>query len=159
MSGPETVSRVLIPNLKIGAVIGKGGAIIKHIREVSGAKVTISDSCTGLHDEADDRMVTAAGMFNSVQVAFSHILSHAGYLGPGAEPLADLTGDPECVPNSFRLLIPNIKAGGLIGRGGMTIKAIREHSGARIEISSHAFQFHHLHGPLPPPPGPPLSPQ
>lgn len=33
-SGPETVSRVLIPNCKIGAVIGKGGAIIKHIREV-----------------------------------------------------------------------------------------------------------------------------
>lgn len=34
-AGPETVSRVLIPNCKIGAVIGKGGAIIKHIREVS----------------------------------------------------------------------------------------------------------------------------
>lgn len=33
-TGPETVSRVLIPNCKIGAVIGKGGAIIKHIREV-----------------------------------------------------------------------------------------------------------------------------
>lgn len=33
--GMETVSRVLIPNCKIGAVIGKGGAIIKHIREVS----------------------------------------------------------------------------------------------------------------------------
>ena len=32
--GMETVSRVLIPNCKIGAVIGKGGAIIKHIREV-----------------------------------------------------------------------------------------------------------------------------
>ncbi|CAM9695099.1 unnamed protein product [Discosporangium mesarthrocarpum] len=44
---------------------------------------------------------------------------------------------------------------------GMTIKAIREHSGARIEISSHAFQFHNLHGPLPPctPGGPPMSPQ
>lgn len=35
-TGPETVSRVLIPNCKIGAVIGKGGAIIKHIREVRG---------------------------------------------------------------------------------------------------------------------------
>lgn len=34
--GMETVSRVLIPNCKIGAVIGKGGAIIKHIREVRG---------------------------------------------------------------------------------------------------------------------------
>lgn len=33
-AGMETVSRVLIPNCKIGAVIGKGGAIIKHIREV-----------------------------------------------------------------------------------------------------------------------------
>eukprot|EP00752_Nemacystus_decipiens_P002137 g2037.t1 len=148
--GMETVSRVLIPNCKIGAVIGKGGAIIKHIREVSGAKVTISDSCTGLHDDSDDRMVTAAGTFNSVQLAFTHILSHAGAVGPDADPVMGLAGgDPDCVANSFRLLIPNVKAGGLIGRGGCTIKAIREQSGARIEISSHAFHFHPVHGPLP----------
>ncbi|CAM9807502.1 unnamed protein product, partial [Ectocarpus sp. 4 AP-2014] len=158
--GMETVSRVLIPNCKIGAVIGKGGAIIKHIREVSGAKVTISDSCTGLHDDSDDRMVTAAGTFNSVQLAFTHILSHAGAVGPDADPVMGLAGgDPDCVANSFRLLIPNVKAGGLIGRGGCTIKAIREQSGARIEISSHAFHFHPVHGPLPTPLHHPPTPQ
>lgn len=119
---------------------------------MSGAKVTISDSCTGLHDDADDRMVTAAGTFNSVQLAFTHILSHAGAVGPDADPVMGLAGgDPDCVANAFRLLIPNVKAGGLIGRGGCTIKAIREHSGARIEISSHAFHFHPVHGPLPAP--------
>lgn len=41
--GMETVSRVLIPNCKIGAVIGKGGAIIKHIREVSGLVCVAAD--------------------------------------------------------------------------------------------------------------------
>ncbi|CAN0552367.1 unnamed protein product, partial [Ectocarpus sp. 12 AP-2014] len=39
----ETVSRVLIPNCKIGAVIGKGGAIIKHIREVRGLARVAAD--------------------------------------------------------------------------------------------------------------------
>lgn len=115
--------------------------------------MTISDSCTGLHDDSDDRMVTAAGTFNSVQLAFTHILSHAGAVGPDADPVMGLAGgDPDCVANSFRLLIPNVKAGGLIGRGGCTIKGIREQSGARIEISSHAFHFHPVHGPLPAPP-------
>lgn len=97
-------------------------------------------------------MVTAAGTFNSVQLAFTHILSHAGAVGPDADPVMGLAGgDPDCVANSFRLLIPNVKAGGLIGRGGCTIKAIREQSGARIEISSQAFHFHPVHGPLPAP--------
>lgn len=97
-------------------------------------------------------MVTAAGTFNSVQLAFTHILSHAGAVGPDADPVMGLAGgDPDCVANAFRLLIPNVKAGGLIGRGGCTIKAIREHSGARIEISSNAFHFHPVHGPLPAP--------
>lgn len=39
--GMETVSRVLIPNCKIGAVIGKGGSIIKHIREVRVTTVAV----------------------------------------------------------------------------------------------------------------------
>lgn len=44
-TGPETVSRVLIPNCKIGAVIGKGGAIIKHIREVRGGVSCLLQVC------------------------------------------------------------------------------------------------------------------
>lgn len=104
-------------------------------------------------------MVTATGTFNSVQLAFVHILSHVGALGPGADPVMGLAGgDPDCAANSFRLLIPNVKAGGLIGRGGCTIKAIREQSGARIEISSNAFHFHPVHGTLPGPAPVPLQP-
>lgn len=104
-------------------------------------------------------MVTAAGTFNSVQLAFTHILSHVGALGHDADPVMGLAGgDPDCAANSFRLLIPNVKAGGLIGRGGCTIKAIREQSGARIEISSNAFHFHPVHGPLPAPAPLPLQP-
>lgn len=104
-------------------------------------------------------MVTATGTFNSVQLAFMHILSHVGALGPDADPVMGLAGgDPDCAANSFRLLIPNVKAGGLIGRGGCTIKAIREQSGARIEISSNAFHFHPVHGTLPGPAPVPLQP-
>lgn len=129
------MSRILISNAKIGAVIGKGGSIVKHIREGSGAKVTISDGCAGMPsagpcagEEAGDRMVTMTGPYHCIASAFSSILSHAEGL-PGDRPADDASA-------SFRMLVPNGKAGGLIGRGGGTIKSIREQSCARIEISS-----------------------
>ncbi|CAM9856701.1 unnamed protein product, partial [Phaeothamnion confervicola] len=152
---------MLVPNIKVGAVIGKGGSIVKQIREASGAKVTISDSCTALHDDVlEDRTITCTGPFAAVGAAFGMILSHCGVIGfgdtlglnggcgggglGGGGSMAGGGGGgggsdglgPDGLPHVCRLLVPNSRAGGLIGRGGATIKAIREHSGARIEISS-----------------------
>ncbi|KAG5189150.1 hypothetical protein JKP88DRAFT_347756 [Tribonema minus] len=167
----EAMSRVLIPNAKIGAVIGKGGAIVKHIRECSGARVTISDAgddagwAGGGGPGGGERLLHIIGSFFAVVTAFGAILAHAetpsngdplpglaalvasGMLSGEATSAAALEAALPLPPSGFRMLISSAKAGALIGRAGATIKAIRDASGARIDISSH------LAGGLPVPPG------
>ena len=52
-SGEELVFRVLCPNKKIGGVIGKGGTIIRRLREEIGVKIKVTDSVPG----SDDRII------------------------------------------------------------------------------------------------------
>ncbi len=149
--GPvEMLTRILIPNSKIGAVIGKGGSIIKKIRESSGAKITICGSCAGAPgsggganaaDDSGDRMVTIVGLYLTVLAAFSAIVRQT-------EPVFGKRGTDEPTwgggghnsgSTCVRLLVPNNKAGGLIGRGGSTIRVIRDQSCARIEISTQGL--------------------
>ncbi len=149
--GPlEMLTRILIPNSKIGAVIGKGGSIIKKIRESSGAKITICGSCAGAPgvgenntaDDSGDRMVTIAGLYLAVLSAFQAIVSQTepGFGKRGTdEPTRGGGGHSNSGSICVRLLVPNSRAGGLIGRGGSTIRVIREQSCARIEISSHGL--------------------
>ena len=92
-------------------------------------------------------MVTMTGTFNAVQLAITHILSHAGAAGPNANPVMGPCGG-DCLANAVRILIPNVKAGGLIGRSGLNIKTIRERSGACITLSTRAFILYTAHGPL-----------
>ena len=43
----EMTTKVMLPNSKVGAVIGKQGTVIKAIRDNSGAKVNISETVAG----------------------------------------------------------------------------------------------------------------
>jgi len=45
----EATTRLLIPGARIGGVIGRGGEVIKSIREMSGARISIASA------GADDR--------------------------------------------------------------------------------------------------------
>ncbi len=146
----EMLTCILIPNSKIGAVIGKGGSIIKKIRESSGAKITICSNCSGASglgggenaaDDSGDRMVTIAGLYLTVLAAFSAIVRQTEPVfgkGGNDEPTRG-GGGHNSGSTCVRLLVPNNKAGGLIGRGGSTIRAIREQSCARIEISTQGL--------------------
>ncbi|XP_044506783.1 uncharacterized protein LOC123226344 [Mangifera indica] len=49
----DTVYRILCPSRKIGGVIGKGGGIIKTLREKTKAKITVADSIPG----SDERII------------------------------------------------------------------------------------------------------
>eukprot|EP00612_Vaucheria_litorea_P005351 CAMPEP_0171464708 /NCGR_PEP_ID=MMETSP0945-20130129/7949_1 /TAXON_ID=109269 /ORGANISM="Vaucheria litorea, Strain CCMP2940" /LENGTH=637 /DNA_ID=CAMNT_0011991911 /DNA_START=105 /DNA_END=2018 /DNA_ORIENTATION=+ len=157
--GSEVMSRVLIPNTKIGAVIGRGGAIVKYIRECTGARITISD----VGDDAawagsggpnsGERLVHIVGSFNAVCTAFGAVLAHAetpsngeplhglaslvrmGFLS--GESIHALEANISMPASGFRMLVPSIKVGALIGKSGSTITLIRETSRAHIEISSH----------------------
>lgn len=47
LSPGETLFRILCPTTKTGGLIGKGGAIIRQVREETGAKIRIDDSAHG----------------------------------------------------------------------------------------------------------------
>lgn len=49
----DTVFRILCPESKAGSVIGKGGSIIKNLRQETGAKIMIADAVPG----AEDRVI------------------------------------------------------------------------------------------------------
>ncbi len=146
----EMLTCILIPNSKIGAVIGKGGSIVKNIRESSGAKITICGNCSGASglggsenaaDDSGNRMVTIAGLYLTVLAAFSAIVRQTEPVfgkGGNDEP-ARGGGGNNSGSTCVRLLVPTNKAGGLVGRGGSTIRAIREQSCARIEISTQGL--------------------
>ena len=51
--GDDVVFRILCPAPKIGSVIGKGGSIIKTLRQESGAKIKIADAIPGV----DERVI------------------------------------------------------------------------------------------------------
>ncbi|XP_068642545.1 KH domain-containing protein HEN4 [Aristolochia californica] len=53
LSHGETLFRVLCPADKTGAVIGKGGAIIRHFRQSTGAKIRIEDTVAS----SDERVI------------------------------------------------------------------------------------------------------
>lgn len=61
--------RLLMQGKEVGSIIGKKGDNIKRFREVSGAKINVSDS------SCLDRIVTLAGTLNEVYNAFSLICS------------------------------------------------------------------------------------
>lgn len=41
---PETLFRLLVPGKRVGSLIGKGGSIIKQMREETGARITVADA-------------------------------------------------------------------------------------------------------------------
>ncbi|KAH9315612.1 hypothetical protein KI387_024239, partial [Taxus chinensis] len=124
-SGEELVFRVLCPNKKIGGIIGKGGTIIKKLREEIGVKIKVTDSVPG----SDDRIIIISSNeapddnVSPAQEALLHIQSQIVDLGPDKDGVI-----------TTRLLVPANQVGSLIGKGGSIISEMRRATGANIRI-------------------------
>eukprot|EP01018_Ginkgo_biloba_P029386 Gb_18830 [translate_table: standard] len=124
-SGEELVFRVLCPNKKIGSVIGRGGSIIKNLREEIGVKIKVTDSVPG----SDDRIIIISSNevpddnLSPAQEALLHIQSQIVDLGPDKDGVI-----------TTRLLVPANHVGCLIGKGGSVISEMRRATGANIRI-------------------------
>eukprot|EP00936_MAST-01D_sp_MAST-1D-sp1_P002998 g2998.t1 len=134
----EVVEQIVVAGDAVGRVIGKGGANIAQIRQATGAKIDI----VAQHGECqtDNNTITVRGTKEQVQCA--RIL--LGLRLAQIQPVVDhANNDHGTVGNEngnaarvHRLLlnIPNQIVGRLIGTGGSVIRAIRERSGARVEL-------------------------
>ncbi|CAM6118151.1 unnamed protein product [Calypogeia fissa] len=121
----ELVFRILCPNEKIGSVIGKGGSIIRTLREDTGARIKVADPKPG----SDERVIVISANehpddnISPAQEAVLHVQSR----------IVDLGSDQDGVITT-RLLVPSNQIGCLLGRGGSIIADMRKATRANIRI-------------------------
>ena len=135
LAGRGVEAKLLLPNAKVGVVIGKGGAVINHIRETTKCNLDIAEPLSAGGPATPERVVTFGGDFNAVFAAFQMVLqhlsqSHASQQQPGA----DLMSNPSLL--EAIILVPRNKTGGLIGRSGSSINRVRADSGATVKVGA-----------------------
>ncbi|KAI4302308.1 hypothetical protein MLD38_038070 [Melastoma candidum] len=123
-----TYIRFLVSNAAAGSVIGKGGSTITDFQSQSGARIQLSRNHE-FFPGTTDRVITISGgiddVIKAVELVLSKLISEIN-LEEGDEV------DPR---TKVRLVVPNSFCGGIIGRGGSTIKSFIEESQAGIKIS------------------------
>jgi len=120
-SGKPTL-KFLIPNFMAGKLIGKGGSSISELQSKFDASIQISRN-NEYFPGTMDRVVCISADIDQIIEFSSHIISEFDEDGK--------TGKQE-----MKLVISDVAAGLVIGKGGASIKAIQNDSdGARINIS------------------------
>jgi heterogeneous nuclear rnp K-like protein 2 len=74
MPGQPLTQQIFIPNDMVGAIIGKGGAKINEIRQLSGSVIKINEPT----DNSNERLVTISGTQECNQMALYMLYSRLG---------------------------------------------------------------------------------
>lgn len=126
------VMKILAPDMMAAAIIGKGGSVIASIRQSCSAKIALTEHGE-VYPTTDCRVLTAqASSFEQLNEVAHQIISKVHELAKSAGPNEAIGSEQEL---KLRALVPRAAVGGLIGKGGATIKQIRESSGAKVSIS------------------------
>jgi transcription antitermination factor NusA-like protein len=125
--------RMYMSNQHAGTIIGKGGANVKKIREQSGCKVSIAEQGPGELERVVSIIGTAPAVNHAIELIVD-VLEEAYGDAPPTDPSLGMGGEPP--PHVFKLLLTNNQVGGIIGKGGATIKQMREESGAMIKVEA-----------------------
>uniref|UniRef100_A0A2N9HP55 K Homology domain-containing protein n=1 Tax=Fagus sylvatica TaxID=28930 RepID=A0A2N9HP55_FAGSY len=110
-----TYIRFLVSNAAAGSVIGKGGSTITDFQSQSGARIQLSRN-QEFFPGTTDRIIMVSGTINETLKAVELIL---------LKLLSELhaeEGDDVEPRTKVRLIVPNSSCGGIIGKGGSTIK-------------------------------------
>lgn len=128
--GSKTSSclRFLVSNAAAGSVIGKGGATVSDFQTQSGARIQLSRNHE-FFPGTTDRIILVTGSINEILTAANLILQKL-------LSEADDSSDVDDKTSQVRLVLPNSVCGGIIGKGGATIKSFVEESQASIKLSS-----------------------
>eukprot|EP00250_Pteridium_aquilinum_P009151 c18475_g1_i1 orf=338-1951(-) len=120
--------RILCPNIRIGSIIGKGGSVIKKMREDTGAKIKVEEEIP----DCDERIVR----ISSTEFVDGHSPAIQAALVV-FQRLVELQMDKERDNNSFmvRMLVPSSQIGCLLGKGGSIVTEMRKATKANIRIS------------------------
>jgi len=117
--GGDSELKLLVPGQSAGAVIGKGGATLTQIRSTTGVDIKVLKI-----EEAptfpQDRVVILRGAASARNNALDQVLRAA---------FSESTEGA-----SLKLVVPQAVAGAVIGKGGSTLKVIREQSGISPQV-------------------------
>lgn len=132
--GSATSKIVHVPNDMVGKIIGKGGATIRQLQDLSGAHVDVAKAPLG---NEPTRRVTLTGSYEQVEKCNEYIeMKLAGQSLPGATGGMGAPGMAPIMSDSeMRVQIPNDMVGKVIGKGGETIRSIQDQSGAHMDIA------------------------
>ncbi|KAI5065023.1 hypothetical protein GOP47_0019718 [Adiantum capillus-veneris] len=125
----EFTIRMLCPNTRIGSIIGKGGNVIKKMREETGAKIKVEEPIP----DCDERVVLIIAS-EYVNTYPSHVIQATMQV---FRRLAELQLEKDMDNKSFivRLLVPSTQIGCLLGKGGSIVNEMRKTTKATIRIS------------------------
>jgi len=123
--------KILIPNYAAGAIIGKGGTNIGDLQNQYGAKIRLSPS-REFYPGTEERIVILTGDVSQIIDLNNYIIDKVHV--DSTEGFGGRLRDEER-GQRVKIVVPNATAGLVIGRGGSTIKALQEETGAKIMIS------------------------
>ncbi|CAK7347345.1 unnamed protein product [Dovyalis caffra] len=123
---PEAVTfRLLCPNERVGGVIGKGGTIIKALKQETGCEIKVMEGVS----DSEDRVIVISGpahpddRISAPQDAVIRVQTR----------IAMAISDKEKAVIA-RLLVSSNQIGCLLGKGGAIMAEMRKSSGAYIRI-------------------------
>ncbi|KAI0340072.1 eukaryotic type KH-domain (KH-domain type I) [Trametopsis cervina] len=155
--------KFMIPNSRMGSVIGKGGTKIKEIQDASGARLNASE---GMLPGSTERVLSVSGVADAIHIAtyyIGNILIEAnermpsssnssyrpssvsrrtpyqgssyvpGYSSSQSQQYGGSSNPPQQLQTQ-QIYIPNDLVGCIIGKGGAKINEIRHMSASQIKI-------------------------
>jgi len=136
--GKSNALKFLVSALYCGSVIGRGGSNITAFQDKSGAQILVSQNGDFFPNSNRERVVLvqsndAPDIIQAITLIINCINEeHEGYTNrQGA-----LT---------FKLVVPELSAGMLIGHGGDNIKKIYTDTGSKVKINLHKREIQGLH--------------
>ncbi|KAJ6684373.1 KH DOMAIN CONTAINING RNA BINDING PROTEIN [Salix viminalis] len=150
----DTVYRILCPSRKIGGVIGKGGNIVKALREETQSKITVADSVQGSDErviiiysssdkpprkiDGDEDLVARNGQQEAFELrcAAQDALLKVHDRIVEEDLFGGMASDDDNDNNviTARLLVPNNMVGCVLGKRGDVIQRLRSETGANIRV-------------------------
>ncbi|GLD98807.1 hypothetical protein PINS_up007525 [Pythium insidiosum] len=120
--GSETLE-ILVPNDRVGLIIGRAGATIKAIQFRTGTSINIPQTADS--NNPNMRLVTVNGTREAKELARTEIMSIIN---------EDPNNRHGPVGNTIYMQVPNDRVGVVIGKRGETVKGMQDRYGVRIQI-------------------------
>ncbi|KAJ8414589.1 hypothetical protein AAFF_G00037910 [Aldrovandia affinis] len=136
----EYFLKVLIPSYAAGSIIGKGGQTIVQLQKETGATIKLSKS-KDFYPGTTERVCLIQGTVEALNGVHNFIAEKVREMPQSAqksEPVSILQPQTTVNPDRIKqakLIVPNSTAGLIIGKGGATVKAVMEQSGAWVQLS------------------------